>query len=140
MIRALFGDCLSGRLGRLSYLGYSLCISLSLFVFMLLTVLLIGVAEHLIGGNLSQAQDQIRLWFSWPYLLIFGVFMAAIVFSGLNITAKRLRDIGLPGWSVIFAVILAELLLNIFASNVFAAVLHCIFCLIILTYPGQSKT
>lgn len=140
MIRDLFGDGLSGRFGRLSYLGYLLCLSLSLLVFMLLTVLLIGVAEHLIGGNLSQAQEQLRQWLSWPYMLIFGVFMVAIVFSGLNITAKRLRDIGLPGWSVIFAVILAELLLNIFASHVVAAALHCTFGLIILTYPGQSKT
>ncbi|MBW2208518.1 MAG: hypothetical protein JRG79_16550, partial [Deltaproteobacteria bacterium] len=64
MIKALFGDVKTGRLMRLQYLGYSLLLSLLMFGFGLAIVLAIGAGEHIIGGDLQQAQDKLREMFT----------------------------------------------------------------------------
>ena len=73
MIKALFGDVKIGRLMRLQYLGYSLLLSLLMFGFGLAIVLAIGAGEHIIGGDLQQAQDKLREMFTLPLMIVFAV-------------------------------------------------------------------
>ncbi len=68
MFKVLFGDITNGRLMRLPYLGYSLLLTLLVIGFGLAIVLAIGVGEHIVGGNLQDAQDKLREWFSLPEL------------------------------------------------------------------------
>ena len=98
MIKSLFGDVKTGRLMRLQYLGYSLLLSLLMFGFGLAILLAIGAGEHIIGGDLQQAQDRLREMFSLPLMILFAVVIPLLVFIGVNMMAKRIRDIGLPGW------------------------------------------
>ena len=59
MFRVLFSDLKQGRLMRGPYIGYSLLLTLTMFIFVFLTIFSIGVAEHIAGGDLSKAQLQL---------------------------------------------------------------------------------
>ena len=108
MLTALFGDVKNGRLRRLPYVGYSLLMILLVFGFMFASILAIGVGEQVLGGDLQQAQDKMRSALGTPFIAIMGVFMLLVLFAELNLMAKRIRDIGLPGWwSVLVLVILS---------------------------------
>jgi len=106
MFKAFFGDITNGRLMHLPYFGYSLLLALLVIGFGLTIILAIGAGEHIIGGNLQQAQDQLREWFTLPFIIIFGLVSALFVFGAINIMAKRIRDIGLPGWWTVLSSVL----------------------------------
>ena len=83
---------------------------------MLAIALSIGVGEQIIGGNLQQAQDQLREWLTLPFFIIFGLALILFLFGWINIMAKRIRDIGLPGWWTTLIIFL----LGVGASFVFS--------------------
>ena len=98
-------------------------------------VLVIGVGEHIIGGNLQQAQEQLREWFTFPFLIIFGLISALFIFGGLNIMAKRIRDIGLSGWWVILFIIALEIFVSLIASKQAGSSLHALILMALLLTP-----
>ena len=104
MFKTLFGDITDGRLRRLQFLGYSLFLVLLMIGFGLAVVMAIGAGEQLIGGDLQQAQDKLREWFTLPFLIVLGLVLFVLLFAHLNITAKRIRDIGLPGWWTVLGI------------------------------------
>ena len=106
MFRVLLGDVRDGRLQRLPYLGYWLLLMLLMFGFMLAMGLAAGVGEHIISGDLQAAQEKLRDWFALPAMLVMMVAMPLFFFMEANIMAKRIRDIGLPGWWVVLAIVL----------------------------------
>lgn len=89
MIKSLFGDVKTGRLMRLQYLGYSLLLSLLMFGFGLAILLAIGAGEHIIGGDLQQAQDRLREMFSLPLMIVFAVVIPLLVFIGVNMMRRQ---------------------------------------------------
>jgi uncharacterized membrane protein YhaH (DUF805 family) len=106
MIKTFFGDITDGRLARLPYLGHWLLLALAVLVLLFGIGAAIGVGEHLIGGDLQQAQAKLREWFTVPFFVVFGLVAAVLLFAGANLTAKRIRDIGLPGWWSVLAIAL----------------------------------
>jgi len=104
MFDTFFGDIRNGRLPRLPYLGYSLLVSLLLLSFVLAIIVAIGAGKHLIGGDIQQAQAKLRQWVTLPFMVVFGLFMAMVLFVSANLKAKRLRDIGLPGWWLVLVI------------------------------------
>jgi len=114
MFKTYFGEFKSGRLQRLPFLGYAFLIIAVQFAFVFATVLAIGGAEMAIGGDLATAQEAILKSLAIPYLIIFAIFMAALLIAGMNITAKRARDIGLPGWLFVAGLIFISVLISNF--------------------------
>jgi len=112
MIKALFGEVKTGRLMRLQYLGYSVLLSLLMFGFGLAIVMAIGVGEQIAGGDLQQVQgqlqDQLLEQLTLPVILVMAVVMPLFLFIGVNIMAKRIRDIGLPGWWTVLAIFIVS--------------------------------
>ena len=98
MLKALFGDVHNGRLMRLQYVGYSLLLSLLMVGVGLAVVAAIGIGEDFIGGDLQQAKELLRERVTLPYMIVFAAATLLFMFVGANIMAKRIRDIGLPGW------------------------------------------
>lgn len=94
MLKKLFGEITNGRLMRLPYLGYSLLLAALFLGFGIAVGLMIGTGEQLMGGDLQQAQAKLAEWLSIPFMVVFGLVVALIVFAGANIMAKRIRDIG----------------------------------------------
>ncbi|MCG6898017.1 MAG: DUF805 domain-containing protein [Thiocapsa sp.] len=106
MIKTFFGDIADGRLARLPYLGHWVLLSLAVLVLLFGIGAAIGVGEQLIGGDLQQAQAKLREWFTLPFFVLLGLVVAVVFFAGANLTAKRIRDIGLPGWWSVLAIAL----------------------------------
>jgi len=140
MFKVLFGDIYNGRLLRLPYLGYSLLLVALMIGFGLAVVLAIGVGEHLIGGDLQQAQDKLREWFTLPAMILFGLVTVLFVFSGANIMAKRLRDTGLPGWWLVLAITVLTGAVSYVISNEVSSGLHTLIWVVLLLIPGNAFT
>lgn len=138
MIKSLFGDVKTGRLMRLQYLGYSLLLSLLMFGFGLAILLAIGAGEHIIGGDLQQAQDRLREMFSLPLMIVFAVVIPLLVFIGVNMMAKRIRDIGLPGWWTMLVIIALEGIASFTVSDGAGSGLHSIVWIALLLIPTDT--
>ena len=138
MIKALFGDIKTGRLMRLQYLGYSVLLSLLMLGFGFAVVAAIGAGEHIIGGDLQQAQDQLRETFTFPLMLVMAVVMPLFVFIGANIMAKRIRDIGLPGWWMVLAIFVISGIVSYTISNDVSSGLNTLIWVVLLLIPGNA--
>ncbi|MEA3546728.1 MAG: DUF805 domain-containing protein [Thermodesulfobacteriota bacterium] len=138
MFKVLFGDITNGRLMRLSYLGYSVLLALSVIGFGLAIVLAIGAGEHLIGGNFQQAQDKLREWFTLPFFIIFGLVSTLFTFGGMNIMAKRIRDIGLPGWWAVLVITVLEGSISFIVSGQAGSSLHTLIGITLLLLPTNA--
>lgn len=138
MLNIFFGEVKTGRLQRLAFLGYSLLLQVIVFGFVIAIIVAIGAGEHLIGGDLQQAQQMLSDWFSIPFILIFGIFMALIGFTGVNLTAKRIRDIGLPGWWTVLAVLILEFAATIIISQEISSGLHILLTVALLLIPTDT--
>ena len=117
MISTYFGDIRNGSLKRLPYLGYSLLLGVIVLAFVFAVVLAIGAGEHLLGGDLTKAQQTLRETLGIPFFIVFVLFLLVVFFASLNIAAKRARDIGLPGWLVVLGIVIVSLLLSTMVSN-----------------------
>jgi len=138
MLNILVGDVKNGRLLRLQYLGYLLLVSFLVFAFMMLVVLAIGAGEHILGGNLQEAQDQLREWFTLPFILVFGVLMAAVAFVGFNLMAKRFRDMGLPGWWAVLAIAVLGMIVSAYVAEQAGGAFHAVIWLLLLFVPSNA--
>jgi len=137
MIKALIGDVRAGRLKRLQYLGYSLLLSLLALGFGLAIALAIGAGEHIIGGDLEQAQNKLRGMFTLPLMIVFAVVVPLFMFIGSNIMAKRIRDIGLPGWWMVLAVFVASGIVSyLFSENAGSGLSTLVWVVLVLVPSG----
>ena len=138
MIKALFGEVKTGHLMRLQYLGYSVLLSLLMFGFGMAVVLAIGASEHIIGGDLQQAQDQLREMFTLPVMLVMAVVMPLFVFIGSNIMAKRIRDNGLPGWWMVLAIFVVSGVVSYMISDEISGGLNTLIWVVLLLVPSNA--
>jgi uncharacterized membrane protein YhaH (DUF805 family) len=139
MIKALLGDVKTGRLMRLQYLGYSLLVYLLMFGFVFVVILAIGAGEHIIGGDLQHAQDKLREMFTLPAMIVFAVIMPLFLFMVANIMAKRIRDIGLPGWWSVLAIIVITGIVSYMVSNEVSNGLSTLIWVVLLLVPSNSQ-
>jgi len=121
LIKTYFGEVKDGQLQRLQYLGYIVLAAVLIFAGMMLGVMSIGALETLKGGDLMQAQAEIRRQLGIPVMIVFAVVMIGYIFAQANVAAKRARDTGLPGWVFLLSVViisgLASSLLSQGAGN-----------------------
>ncbi len=135
MFKVLFGDVSNGRLMRLPYLGYSLLLVALMMGFMFAVILAIGAGEQIIGGDLQQAQDKLREWFTLPAMLLFGLATALFAFGGANIMAKRIRDIGLPGWWLVLGIVVLTGIVSYVVSSEMSSSLHTLIWVVLMLIP-----
>jgi uncharacterized membrane protein YhaH (DUF805 family) len=140
MFKTLFGDVQTGRLLRLPYLGYSLLLSVLMIVIGLGLAFAAGVGEHLIAGDLEAAQAHMSENFNLTVVLLFIVVSVLFLFAGCNIMAKRLRDIGLPGWWMVLAIIILTGAVSVMVSDEASNILQTVIWIVLLLVPGNSLT
>ena len=138
MLKRLFGEITNGRLVRLPYLGYSLLLAVLSVCCLLAIGLMIGVGEQLIGGDLQQAQAKLAEWFTLPFLVVFGLVGALFLFAGANIMAKRIRDIGLPGWWSVLAIVVLTGVVSVAISAQASNGLYLLISLVLLLIPTDA--
>lgn len=137
MLKRYFGEIRTGRLTRLGYLGYSLLLMLIALSLALLLGVLLGVAEKVTDTDLAAAQHQLAEQFGFAAVLVIGLVGLLFTFAGLNLMAKRARDIGLPGWIFIAVLYALELGLSIGVSVNASAAIHGLALLGLLLVPGN---
>jgi uncharacterized membrane protein YhaH (DUF805 family) len=135
MLRGLFGDVMNGRLARLTFLGYWVLLTVLVVTLGIGIGFAIGAAEHLMGGDLQAAQDQLRERFGGPAVIAIAVVFGAFAFAGLNIEAKRLRDIGLPGWWGVLGILVASTVLSFALSDEAASAFALVVLIALLLVP-----
>jgi uncharacterized membrane protein YhaH (DUF805 family) len=138
MFKALFGEVRNGRLKRLQYVGYSLLLSVLMMGFGFVIVAFIGAGEHIIGGDLQQAREILRERFTLPYIVLFAAVTLLFMFTGANIMAKRIRDIGLPGWWTMLALLVLFAALSYVLSDEVSSGLQTLVWLVLSLIPGNS--
>ena len=108
----LFGAPRQGRMARLAFVIYASAIQLAVLVYVIWVGVAAGLAEQAVDLDLEKAQQQLSDFLS-PSLLVFtGVFLTALIYAQFNIVAKRVRDIGLPGWWVILAYVILRVAIS----------------------------
>ncbi|MCW8329763.1 hypothetical protein MD588_13175 [Photobacterium sp. SDRW27] len=135
MITAILGEVQRGKLQRLAFLGYIVLLTVLLVVFGLVMALFIGAGEHLLGGDLQQAQETMHQKGTTPVTLVFSVVLALFIYAKLNITAKRIRDMGLPGWRMVLAIFIVDILLGIIVSREAVSSFMLVIFLLLLFIP-----
>lgn len=111
MLNTYFGDVTSGRLQRLPFIGYIVLLHVLFIVLVLAGAASLGLAENLVGGDLTQTQQMLAQKFGLPAMIIIGIVFAAVFFASLNLGAKRIRDMGLPGWWTLLALWLLSVII-----------------------------
>ena len=108
----LFGAPRQGRMARLAFVIYASAIQLAVLVYVIWVGVAAGLAEQVANLDLEKAQQQLSDFLS-PSLLIFtAVFLAVLIYAQLNVVAKRVRDIGLPGWWMILAYVILRTIIS----------------------------
>ena len=108
----LFGALKQGRMARLAFVIYLSVIQLSALLFVIWVGFAAGLAEQAVDLDLEKAQQQLSDFLSPSFLLFSAVLLAVLVFAQFNIVAKRVRDIGLPGWWLILAYVIVRVIIS----------------------------
>lgn len=135
MFATLFGDVRDGEIPRLPYLGYSLLLTFgSAGAIVLLVVALAG------AGGLAQAESSTALLAGLGLPVLAAVIVVAFLaaFASLNLTAKRTRDLGLPGWTTVLLFVLGTAVLGAAVSESVASGLHVLAWLALLLLPSHA--
>jgi uncharacterized membrane protein YhaH (DUF805 family) len=137
MLRALFGSVTDGKLARLPFLGYWVLLAAAVVVVLLGIGAAIGVAEQMVGGDLHSAQVKLGETLGIPGLLLISVIFAVLLFAGANLKAKRIRDIGLPGWWTLLAILVVDLCVSLISQQA-AQAFSSLVILALLLIPGNA--
>ena len=109
MFTVLFGDVKGGRLARLPYLGYLVLLMAIGMGIMFGGIVIVGGIERMMGGDIQQTQEMLLQNFGVPGLILIVVVALLLGFANLNIAAKRIRDMGLPGWWTMLGVVIVSM-------------------------------
>ena len=101
-----FGDWSNGRLKRLPYLGYDVLLMVLAFAIVMGVIMLGGGFEGIMNPDLLAGMGVV-------VVIFFFLFFIALLVANLNIMAKRLRDMGLPAWKSVIAIIVISVILEI---------------------------
>lgn len=138
MLNVYFGEFTTGRLKRLQFLGYALLLAALMLGFVFAVVLAIGAGEHVMGGDLQQAQDKLRDMFGIPATIVVVLFGLAVFIAKLNIMAKRIRDMGLSGWWIVLALLLVSGGVSAGASEQTGSAVYGVFTILLLLIPSDT--
>jgi uncharacterized membrane protein YhaH (DUF805 family) len=137
MLGALFGNVTDGKLARLPFLGYWVLLAAAVVLVMLGIGAAIGVSEQMVGSDLHSTQIKLAETLGIPGLLLISVVFAVLLFAGANLKAKRIRDIGLPGWWTLLGILVLDVCVSLISQQA-AQVLSSLVILALLLVPGNS--
>lgn len=112
MLKIFWGEVRTGRLKRLPYVACFVTLNVLLGLLLFAGVMLMGFDETLLEGGAEQIQKAFADNLSMPVMLIGGLLVMFCTLASMNIMAKRLRDIGLPGWWSTLGIALLSLILS----------------------------
>ncbi|SFZ97769.1 hypothetical protein MNB_SV-5-139 [hydrothermal vent metagenome] len=112
MLTTYFKEWGTGKLQRLPYIGYHFLLMALSFAIVLAALFAVGKLENVLGGDMMQTQQMLMDKFGFVSIIAFSIFVFSVMLAQINILGKRIRDIGLPALSTIFAIIALSMILN----------------------------
>ena len=140
MFTAFFGDILRGRLEPMRFLGLLIALGILIGVLGAILVFVVGIAGEVSDGSLKLARDMLRQSLGLPGIVAIGAVVLALGFAKLNLVAKRVRDMGLPGWAVAVPMAVISLAAQSFAGLTVAAGIGVAMLLFLLIVPRGTFT
>lgn len=134
----LFSEVGSGRLARLPFLAYTMLLMLLVIGAALLLGASFGIAENMIGGEREAAQAELEGVFAGPLLIVLALVGLGVLFVHYNLIAKRARDIGLPGWAAVAAIVVVTGLAGAAFSESVAGGVNALTGLALLLIPSGA--
>lgn len=136
----LFGELKQGRLGRLAFVLYLTAIHLSVFAYAVAVGVGAGLAERATDLDLDKAQQQLSDYFSMPFMVITAIFLIAVVYAQFNILAKRVRDIGYPGWWALLAYVVVRMIISSLGYSWVGVVFELVAITLLCAMPSVADT
>ncbi len=104
MLKVLFGDVKGGRLARLPYLGYIVLLVVISMAIVFGAIVAVGGFERMMDGDIQQTQAMLMQNYGILGMILTMVVGLLLGFANINIAAKRIRDMGLPGWWTVLGI------------------------------------
>jgi uncharacterized membrane protein YhaH (DUF805 family) len=136
-MHAIFFDIANGRLARLPYFGHWLLLVALAIVAAIVVGISFGVSEHMIHADFKGAHEKLSIGMLIPLIICFVVIGFATMFGLLNLMAKRIRDIGLPGWPVVIGLTIVLALISALSHGLGQA-LHGVLFLALVFVPTDA--
>jgi len=138
MFRTMFADIKGARLPRLPYFGYSVLLTVLLLVIMFAAVAGVVGTESLADGNIAEIQQRFAEKAGGPTLVILLLSMLALLFAHFNLMAKRVRDIGFPGWPGVLVIFVVSAIAGSVVAEQYASLVNTIVWLALVLIPGGA--
>lgn len=136
--RIFFGEIRDGRLGRMAFLAWTVLLALVVIGFGLLAGASLAVVQNLIGGDPRTSQALLEEVLAGPLVIALTLVGLVVLFAQYNLVAKRARDIGLPGWPTVLAVLLLTGLAGATLSEAVIGLLNGVLGLALLLIPTDA--
>jgi uncharacterized membrane protein YhaH (DUF805 family) len=121
--RDLFGDLSHGRLARLPFLLYLVG---GLILLLPLALLFAGT----VGAFAASSGNDLK-WLLYP-------FVSIVAFVAANVVSKRIRDIGLPGWTTFVGINVLSFVMMYVVPEVVLKVLSALIYLALFFAPSDA--
>jgi uncharacterized membrane protein YhaH (DUF805 family) len=137
MIQDIFGNLSYGKTPRLRYALLSLLLAVIVFFFIFASILATGVVEKLASADLQNIQQHLLDHFSRPFLIVLAIVGILYLFGQFNLAAKRCRDIGLPGWLSVLAILIVMGAISYYASSEISSGVNTLIWLALSLTPSN---
>ena len=136
-LKTLFGEVRTGRVKRLPLVLYITALHLSLLAFSIFVGVSAGLLEPAGSGDIEAAQPTLSDWLGPGSLLLTTVFFLTVTYVNFNLLAKRIRDIGLPGWTGLLGYVVVRGAISWLAGTVIGVLLDLVFILVLALVPSD---
>jgi len=138
MLKVMFGEITTGRLTQLPYLGYSVFVAAAPFITGIALLFVNSGAEVIIGADLMVALKKLPTRYSVLIIIAMVLIGLAAVAVLLNLSGKRIRDMGLSGGWTLLALVIVWIIISSILSRNAANGFSAIVWFALLLIPSKS--
>lgn len=136
--RVFFGGIRDGRLARLPFLAWSMLLMLLVIGFGLALGAFLVIVQNTMGGDPAASEAALEAFVAGPLTIPFALIGLIVLFAQYNLVAKRVRDIGLPGWPAVLAVVLLTGIAAATVAETAVGLLNAAVGLVLVLVPGDA--
>lgn len=137
ILRTLFGEITTGTIHRVPFFWSILGVIVVALIAIIGIGALFGLDVDMTGLSLAERQAAVVDSLGLIGLGLVVAVGGAMIFAQVNVMAKRLRDMGLPGWMVLAGVVVVTGLVSALISQNIAGLVNLVVWLALLfTPPG----
>ena len=110
--RTLFGEVGNGRLNRVQFIGFTFLVTVLMMIVVFAVIAGVAGAERS-ADNIQEFQQMMAEKYGMAFVVGLMILGSVFTFASLNIAAKRIRDMGLPAWPTVLAMVIIGVVIGI---------------------------